>query len=99
MQSPPSVPVTDMEAEIKRLREQVAELEGTSATQERLRVRQRISGVAGGGFIPKMPGLIPAELYQWIEDRQTDLQEALVDGNTTARVLELTSKMAEGKNN
>ena len=42
-----------------------------------------------------MPGLIPAELYQWIEDRQTGLQEALVDGNT-ARVLELTSKMAEG---
>ena len=42
-----------------------------------------------------MPGLIPAELYQWIENRQTDLQEALADGNT-ARVLELTSKMAEG---
>ena len=96
MQPPPSVlPMSDMEAEIKRLREQVAELEGTSATQERPRVRQRISGVAGGGFIPVMPGLIPAELCQWIEDRQTDLQEALVDGNT-ARVLELTSKMAEG---
>ena len=84
-----------MEAEIKRLREQVAELEGTSATQERPRVRQRISGVAGGGFIPVMPALVLAELCQWIEDRQTDLQEALVDGNT-ARALELTSKMAEG---
>ena len=96
MQPPPSVPpISDMEAEIKRLGEQVAELEGTSATQERPRVRQRISGAAGGGFIPVMPGLIPAELSQWIEDRQTDLQEALVDGNT-ARVLELTSKMAEG---
>ena len=34
-------------------------------------------------------------LYLWIEDRQTDLREALVDGNST-RVLELTSKMAEG---
>ena len=43
---------------------------------------QRISGAAGGGYIPVMPGLIPAELYQWLEDRQTDLQEALVDGNT-----------------
>ena len=42
-----------------------------------------------------MPSLIPAELYQWIEDRETDLQEALVDGNS-ARALELTSKMAEG---
>ena len=57
-----------MEAEIKRLREQVAELEGT-ATQERPRVRQRISGVAGGGFIPMMPGLIPTEFCQWIEDQ------------------------------
>ena len=59
------------------------------------RVRQRVSGSGGGGFIPLMPSLIPAELYQWIEDRQTDLQEALVNGNS-ARVLELTSKMAEG---
>ena len=42
-----------------------------------------------------MPSLILAELYQWIEDRQTDLQEALVDGNL-ARVHELTSKMVEG---
>ena len=96
MQPPPVVPpASDMEAEIKRLREQVAELEGTSTTQERPRVRRRVSGSGGGGFIPLMPSLIPAELYQWIEDRQTDLQEALVDGNS-ARVLELTSKMAEG---
>ena len=51
MQPPASVlPMSDMEAEIKRLREQVAELEGNSATQERPRVRQRISGVTGGGF-------------------------------------------------
>ena len=47
------------------------------------------------GFIPLMPSLIPAELYQWIEDRQTDLQEAVAEGNS-ALVLELTSKMAEG---
>ena len=38
-----------MEAEIKRLREQVAELEGTSTTQERPRVRHRVSGAAGAG--------------------------------------------------
>ena len=65
MQPPPVVPpASDMEAEIKRLREQVAELEGTSTTQERPRVRQRVSGSGGGGFIPLMPSLIPAELYQ-----------------------------------
>ena len=73
---------------------QMAELEGTSTTQERPRVRQRVSGSGEGGFIPLMPSLIQAELYQWIGDRQTDLQEALVDGNS-APVLELTSKMTE----
>ena len=31
------------EAEIKRLREQVAELEGTTTTEERPRVRRRVS--------------------------------------------------------
>ena len=94
IQPPPFVPpASDQEAEIKRLREQVAELEGTSTTQERPRVRQGVSGSGGGGFIPLMPSLISAELYQWVGDRETDLQEALVEGNS-ARVLELTSKMA-----
>ena len=45
----------------RRSREQVTVLEAC--------VRQRISGAAGGGYIPMMPGLIPAELYQWLEDR------------------------------
>ena len=81
---PPSVLVSDMEAEIKRLREQVAELEG-SATRASSRASTN-SGVAGGLFIPVMPGSILAELCQWIEDRQTDLQEALVDGNTSTRI-------------
>ena len=39
----------------------------------------------GGRGGPEGVGGIPAELYQWIEDRQTDLQEALDDGNS-ARV-------------
>ena len=81
MQPPLVPPISDVEAEIKRLREQVTVLEA--------RVRQRISGAAGGGYIPMIPGLIPAELYQWLEDRQTDLQEA--------RVLKLTSKMTEAE--
>ncbi len=52
-QPPPFVPpASDLEAEIKRLREHVAELEGTSTTQERPRVRPRVSGAAGGGFHP-----------------------------------------------
>ena len=53
-----------------------------------------VSVSGGGGFIPLMLSLIPAELHQWMEDRQTDLQEALAEGNS-ALVFELTSKMAE----
>ena len=33
--------------------------------------------------------------FTWLEDRQTDLQEALISGDTS-RVLELASKMTEG---
>ena len=36
---------------------------------ERPRVRQRVD------LVPHMPALIPAELAQWMEDRQADLQE------------------------
>ena len=48
---PPRVvpPVSEMEAETKRLREQEAGLEGTRATLERPRVRHRVSGAARGG--------------------------------------------------
>ena len=41
-----------------------------------------------------MPGLIPAELSAWMEDRQADVQEALLQGNHS-RVIELSSKGAE----
>ena len=60
-QNPPApVPlVVEMEAEIRRLREHVAELEGTSVSQERPRVRQRVSSITGVGFLPPMPTLVP----------------------------------------
>ena len=96
-QNPPAPipPVGEMEAEIRRLREHVAELEGTSVAQERPRVRQRVSSTSQVGFLPPMPTLVPGELFTWMEDRQTDLQDALISGDTS-RVLELTSKMTEG---
>ena len=79
----------DHDSEIRRLREQVAQLQGTSTPIERPRVRQRVDPV------PYMPGLVPAELAQWMEDRQADLQEAL-SLDDTSRILELTSKLSEG---
>ena len=59
----------DRDLELKRLREQVAQLQGDSTPVERPRVRQRLDPV------PYIPALIPAELAQWMEDRQADLQE------------------------
>ena len=56
---------------------------------ERTRVRQRLDPV------PYMPALIPAQLAQWLEDRQADLEEALSLGGAN-RILELTSKLSEG---
>ena len=79
----------DRDSELKRLRDQVAQLQGDSTPMERPRVRQRLDPV------PHMSALIPAELAQWMEDRQADLQEALSLDDTN-RILELTSKLSEG---
>ena len=42
-----------------------------------------------------MPGLIPAELSVWMEDRQADVQEALLQGDHS-RVSELSSMLTKG---
>ena len=42
-----------------------------------------------------MPGLAPGELAEWMEDRESDLQEALAECDSSL-ILELTSKMSEG---
>ena len=47
------------------------------------------------GVIPAMPGSVPGELAQWLEDRQAELQEAL-SNDDSARLLDLTSKLAKG---
>ena len=67
----------------------MVQLQGDSTPVERPRVRQR------SDLVPYMPALIPAELAQWMEDRQADLQEALSLDDTN-RILELTSKLSEG---
>ena len=79
----------DRDAEVRRLREQVAQFEGNSTPTERPRVRQRTE------HIPHMPGLIQGELAHWMDDRQGELQDALRTDDTN-RILELTSKLSEG---
>ena len=63
--------------ELKRLREQVALLQGDST---------RASEV---GSCPLHARFDPGELAQWMEDRQADLHEALSLDDTN-RILELT---------
>ena len=72
------------------LRAQVAEFQENVVT-ERPRVRQR---VGGGGPVPPMPTLVPAELSEWMVDRQAELQEAMNAGDNV-RVLTVTSKLSE----
>ena len=66
-----TVPVTDTETELVRLRAQVAELQGLTIGE---RPRMRVP-------VETMPGLVPAELSTWMEDRQRDVQEALSKGD------------------
>ena len=75
--------VTDAEAELVRLRAQVAELQG----------RAEMSVVS---VIPAdaMPGF-PAELSAWTEDRQKDLQEALSTGDHS-HVVKLSLMLTKG---
>ena len=81
-------PVLDAEAELVRFRAQVAELQGSANVQKR-HTKQRICPVED------MPGLIPAELSAWMEDRQADVQEALLQGNHS-RVIEWSSMLTKG---
>ena len=46
-----------------------------------------------GGF-PAMPTLVPPELNMWLEERHTDLRDAL--SRDSNRALELTAKLSEG---
>ena len=57
-------------------------------------VRQRVSPSHVPETVPPVPILIPGELSEWMQDRQSDLQEATSVGNFK-RVLELTSLQSQ----
>ena len=58
-------------------------------------VKRQVVCRGQGHHIPPMPGLIPAELTRWMEDRHLDLQDALSCDDHKS-ILEITSKLAEG---
>ena len=76
--------VDDTETELVRLRAQVANLQGSVRGIERRRTRAA-----------EMPSLVPAELSEWMEDRQKDLEEAVSTGDHS-RVVVLSSTMTQG---
>ena len=62
---------------------------------ERPRVRQRVSLSHIPDVVPPMPTLIPHDLIMWMQDRQSDLQEAMIAGDIK-KMLELTSLQNQG---
>ena len=71
----------DLEAEVVRLRAELAEARG-----ERPRVRQRV--------VEPMPQR-EQELWDWMSSKQQELRDVLEFGGSRNVVLELTSKLAE----
>ena len=63
------------------------ELRGSAKVVER-RTQQRVC------LVLDMPGLIPGELSPWMENRQADVQEALIQGEHR-RVIELSSMLTK----
>ena len=70
------------------------EEERDEAVRDTARKRQAVG--PRGRSIPAMPTLVPRELDDWMQDRHSDLQDAMIEGEGDGqRVLEIT-KMAEG---
>ena len=68
-----------------------------SNSSKRQATMPRIRGVrTRTDHIPPMPTLVPAELSQWLLDRQSDLQETLELGGSPDLVLQLTSMLSDG---
>ena len=70
-----------------------AERDVLRAPPPRLKMRRtEDAGGCSGRVVPFMPTLVPAELDDWMKDRQADLQVALEFGEVD-RVLESTSQV------
>ena len=100
MPVPTDVGVGDEIAHLKA-RLAAAEEERDAALRSNSSKRQatmpRTSGVrTRTDRIPPRPSLVPAELSQWLLDRQSDLQETLELGGPPDLVLQLTSMLSDG---
>ena len=93
----------DMATQVQHLQQMVNQLqeerdamaEELHGPVERPRVRQRVSPSHIPDVVPPMPTLIPHDLSIWMQDRQSDLQEAMIAGDIK-KMLELTSLQSQG---
>ena len=93
----------DMATQVQHLQQMVNQLqeerdavaEELHGPVERPRVRQRVSLSHIPDVVPPMPTLIPHDLSMWMQDRQSDLQEAMIAGDIK-KMLELTSLQSQG---
>ena len=81
-----------LQAQVTAMRE-----ERDQAVQNPAVKRQAVGHVPprNNGVIPPMPTLVPAELDNWMQDLQQELQNAMTIGDQR-RVVEVSTKLAEG---
>ena len=91
---PTDVGVCDEIAHLKA-RLVAAEEERDAASKDKPQCSEP-AGFARTDHIPPMPSLVPAELSQWLLDRQSDLQETHELGGQPDLVLQLTSMLSDG---
>ena len=90
-------PVSALEAELSRVRAELVQLKGVGQ-ETHLPFGPSVKRVCRTGErvpILPMPTLVPAELSAWLEERHSELHDALMQGDST-RVLELSTKLSEG---
>ena len=87
---PQTIPPPDWQTEMDVLKAKLAamEEEWDEAVRDTARKRQAVG--PRGRSIPAMPTLVPRELDDWMQDRHSDLQDAMIEGDSQ-RVLEITS--------
>ena len=84
-------PVSALEAEVSRVRAELAQLRGVGQEAD-LRCGPSVKRVCHTGWrvpIPPMP--TPEELSSWLEEGHSELHDALLQEDST-RVLELSTK-------
>ena len=97
---PPTSTVLDLDGQVVSLRAQLQRTEeerdaALAGAPVKRKAVCRGQGRAGHHIPPMMPGLIPAELTRWMEDRHSDLQDALSCDDHKSKLAEGASKLSE----